>query len=412
MQPDYIVESLWPLVIRVDTCHLDPANARTGHAVDKIAASLAAYKQRKPIVVNASEGMKIEAGNGTYQAAVALGWTHIAAVIVEDDGATAVGYAIADNRLGDLSKWDGEVLAQLLGSLDEDVVTGFEAGDLEALLAEMDIEVDLPAREDAEPRIDAAAALREAWGTAVGQLWRLPSRIEGQCHLLICGDCTDAAVVMRLMGDAVADIMVTDPPYGVEYDPAWRADLGINKNTKKLGRVENDDRADWAEAWQLFEGNIAYVYHAGAKSGIVQRSLETAGFDIRAQIIWVKDKFALGRGDYHWKHEPCWYAVRSGESGRRNDDRTQTTVWEIGAREDGGNGHGTQKPLEAMMRPISNHENINLVYEPFCGSGTTIIAAENLGRQCRAVELQPEYLAVALERYVDAFGIRGELVNE
>jgi hypothetical protein len=133
----YIIESLRPLAIPIDSCHPDPANARKGHAVDRIAGSLAQYKQRKPIVVNASEGNKIEAGNGTWLAAKSLGWSHIAAVIVEDDPMTAVGYGIADNRLGHLSEWDIETLATLLDSIDDDLPTGFEGDELEELLAEL-----------------------------------------------------------------------------------------------------------------------------------------------------------------------------------------------------------------------------------------------------------------------------------
>lgn len=197
--------------------------------------------------------------------------------------------------------------------------------------------------------------------------------------------------------------MVTDPPYGVEYDPQWRAEAGVNKNTAKLGKVQNDDRADWEPAWRLFPGDIAYVYHDGRKTSTVQQSLERAGFRVRAQIVWAKDRMALSRGDYHWQHEPCWYAVRDGAKGRRTDDRTQTTLWQIPARDDDGHGHGTQKPVECMARPIRNHD-CQTVYEPFIGSGTTLIACEQLGRRCRAIEIDPGYVAVALQRWADATG--------
>lgn len=133
----YIIESLRPLAIPIADCHLDPTNARTGHAVDRIAGSLRQYGQRKPIVVNASEGNKIEAGNGMWLAAKSLGWTHIAAVMVEDDPMTAVGYGIADNRLGHLSEWDADILATLLDSIPAELPTGFEGDELDVLLAEL-----------------------------------------------------------------------------------------------------------------------------------------------------------------------------------------------------------------------------------------------------------------------------------
>jgi DNA modification methylase len=192
--------------------------------------------------------------------------------------------------------------------------------------------------------------------------------------------------------------MVTDPPYGVDYDPSWRADAGVNHNPQKMGRVTNDDRADWREAWALFPGNVAYVWHAGLKASIVETSLVVSGFELRSQIVWAKDRLALSRGDYHWQHEPCWYAVRHGAPGRRTDDRTQTTLWTIPARDDSGHGHGTQKPVECMARPMRNHE-VSDVYEPFAGSGTTVIAAEQLTRRCLAIEIEPRYVQVAIDRW-------------
>ncbi len=134
---DYIVEPLRPLAVPIDSVHLDPANARTGHAVDRIAASLAQYKQRKPIVVNTNESNKIEAGNGTWQAARQLGWSHIAVVFVSESSAAATGYGIADNRLGDLSTWDVNTLDLLIKSLDDEAVTGFDEGELDELIEAM-----------------------------------------------------------------------------------------------------------------------------------------------------------------------------------------------------------------------------------------------------------------------------------
>jgi DNA modification methylase len=205
--------------------------------------------------------------------------------------------------------------------------------------------------------------------------------------------------------------MVTDPPYGVEYDPEWRMDAGLTGNTARMGKVMNDDRADWTEAWKLFPGDVAYVYHAGVFASTVQRSLEQAGFAIRAQIIWAKDRMALSRGDYHWQHEPCWYAVREGGKGHRTDDRTQTTLWSIPARDDAGHGHGTQKPVECMERPVRNHL-ADTVYEPFAGSGTTVIACERTGRACLAMELDPGYCDVVVRRWEEFTGRKAERVQE
>src|SRR5207247_912459 len=154
------------------------------------------------------------------------------------------------------------------------------------------------------------------------------------------------------VGQQMPRLMVTDAPYGVEYDPGWRARAGVNRNKAKLGAVKNDGRADWREAWSLFGGDVAYLWHAGRHASAVQASIEAADFCSRSQIIWAKDRCARRRGDYHWRHERCWYAVRKGAKSNWQGDRSQDTVWEIPAREDGGHGHGTQKPVECMKRPI------------------------------------------------------------
>jgi DNA modification methylase len=167
-----------------------------------------------------------------------------------------------------------------------------------------------------------------------------------------------------------------------------------------MGKVLNDDRADWREAWALFKGDVAYVWHAGLFTGIVADSLIACDFQLRSQIIWTKDRFALSRGDYHWQHEPCWYVVRRGAKGHYEGGRGQSTRWDIPARDDEGLGHGTQKPVECMRRPIENNsQDGEAVYEPFSGSGTTIIAAELTSRRCLAIELDPGYVDVAVNRW-------------
>ena len=357
---------------------------------------------RNPIVVSADSGF-IVAGHGRLMAAKVL---NVEQVPVDyqpfDNEAEEYAHLIADNRIAELAEADKSELAKLVRELEDKIdldLTGFDAPSLEELLATKEEK-----QVDAEPKTDKAAELQVKWKTEKGQLWKLGE------HRLLCGDSTNAKDVERVLGDDKADIMVTDPPYGVNYDPSWRAEAGMTVNENKLGKVQNDDIADWTPAWQLFDGDVCYVYHAGAKAGTVQQSLEDSGFNIRSQIIWSKDKMALSRGDYHWQHEPCWYGVRDGKKGNRTEDRTQTTVWQIAAREDSGHGHGTQKPVECMARPIRNH-HCTTVYEPFSGSGTTIIACEQLDKKCRAIEIDPNYVAVALERYVDATGKEPVLLN-
>jgi DNA modification methylase len=177
--------------------------------------------------------------------------------------------------------------------------------------------------------------------------------------------------------------------------------------------VSNDDNADWREAWALFPGEVAYVWHAGNKAHIVAESIERSGLEIRAQIIWAKNNIVISRGHYHPKHEPCWYAVRKGKTGHWSGDRKQSTVWNIDKPQKSETGHSTQKPVECMRRPIENNSSPGqAVYEPFAGSGTTIIAAEMTGRSCHAIELAPQYVDVCILRWQEFTGEKATLEGD
>ena len=199
--------------------------------------------------------------------------------------------------------------------------------------------------------------------------------------------------------------MVTDPPYGVSYDPDWRnrADRANGKpyGARAIGKVGNDDRADWSEAWALYPGDVAYVWHADRYSPEVAGSLANVGFEMRALIVWGKNQMVISRGHYHNQHEPCWYVVRKNATAHWSGDRKQTTLWHIsGKDQDAATVHGTQKPVECMRRPILNNSSPGqAIYEPFCGSGTQIVAAERAGRRCFAMELDPIYCDVAVRRW-------------
>lgn len=238
-----------------------------------------------------------------------------------------------------------------------------------------------------------------------GDLWIL-----GQ-HRLLCGDSTSADDVSRLLDGEKPFLMVTDPPYGVEYNADWRNHScrpdGSKMTARAIGKVKNDDNADWSEAWALSPSKVAYVYHAGLFSGVVHRSLEANDYDIRAQIIWAKNNLAISRGAYHWKHEPCWYAVKKGPNAQWAGDRKQTTVWEIDKPLKSETGHSTQKPVECMRRAIANHKGD--VYEPFAGSGATLIAAHLENRRCFAIEIDAKYCDIILQRFEDLTGEKAEL---
>jgi len=255
---------------------------------------------------------------------------------------------------------------------------------------------------DESEAVDDAVVKNDSPRSRLGDLYELGG------HRLICGDATDADTVARLIGDEKPMLMVTDPPYGVEYDPEWREVAG--KGTRAVGKVQNDMRIDWSEAYSLFPGDIMYVWHASWFTDIVAVSVKKCDFELVSHIIWVKQHFALSRSDYHWKHEPCWYAVRNGAKHQWRGGRKQSTVWEIANLNCFGKSsdfsderteHSTQKPVECMAKPICNHlKKGEIVYDPFLGSGTTLIAADLNGRRCFGVEIDPGYCDVIVDRYL------------
>jgi len=259
---------------------------------------------------------------------------------------------------------------------------------------------------DAEPQIDRAAELNEKWQVVTGDLWQIGE------HKLLCGDSTKREDVERVMAGEKAVCMITDPPYGVNLDQSWRdeavGEKSLGPGNKNL--VANDSRVDWSDAWELFNGDIAYVWHADLFSDVVMASLRSVNLEVCQQIIWNKSIMVMGRNDYHYKHEPCWYAIRKGKNHSWTGDRQQTTVIDakspnhiMSGSKEVKTEHPTQKPIDCFMM-IGNHGVVgDLVYDPFIGSGTTMVACQNLNRKCRAIEISPNYCAVILERMATAF---------
>jgi len=360
--------------------------------VAKIAASMAKFGWTVPCMV-ADDGELI-AGHGRVLAATILGLKEVPVIRLGHlDEAERRAYRIADNKLTEMGDWDEAVLRdEVAGLLADDFdlsLLGITDEDLDALLQDPDDVGDGSIEgEDEIPETPEDAVSRP------GDLWMLEN------HRLLCGDSTVATDVERVLGTVKPLLMVTDPPYGVQYDPGWRNKTGAPA-TKRTGKVLNDDRADWREAWALFPGDVAYVWHGALHATTVAESLEAAGFNVRSQIIWAKDRLVLSRGDYHWQHEPCWYAVKKTGKGHWAGDRKQTTLWQIANKDqDADTVHGTQKPVECMRRPILNNSSPGqAIYEPFMGSGTTLIAAETTGRVCHGIELNPAYVDVAVERW-------------
>ena len=376
------------------------SNSRThsDEQIKQIVASIREWGWTTPVLVDEAGG--IIAGHARVMAAKQLGLTEVPVMVAAGwSEAQKKAYVIADNKLTLNGGWDDEILRAEFTALDG---LGFDLGMLgfspPELAAIRDVRaVGLTDPDDApEPSSNPVATRGDLW--ALGRHW------------LLCGDATSADDTQKVLGGVKPHLLVSDPPYGVDYKPEWRAKAGLNKNKAKMGLVSNDDRADWRDAWALFPGDVGYIWHGALHAATVAASLESSGFGVRSQIIWAKDRFAMSRGDYHWQHEPCWYVVRTKATGHWVADRKQTTLWQIKSREDGGHGHSTQKPVECMKRPIENNSSPGqAVYEPFSGSGTTIIAAEMTGRSCHAIELDPAYVDVAITRWQNFTGLDATL---
>jgi DNA modification methylase len=389
--------------LRLADLQADPRNANRGTDRGRAALerSLRDYGAGRAVLID-RRGTVI-AGNKTVEQAKRLKMPlrvvktdgHDLIAIQRDDldlttDPRAQALAIADNRVGELDlEWDVDMLKRWHA----------DGLDLSAFWTDTEFAT-LFATPTSGLTDENAVVEPGATDIQPGELFTLGR------HRLLCGDATSARDVTRLLDGITPVLMTTDPPYGVSYDPAWRHRINPKQRTA-VGRVTNDDRADWTAAWQLFPGSIVYVWHAALKAPKVAADLEAAGFTIRSQIVWVKQHFALSRGDYHWGHEPAWYAVRG--KGQWRGDRRQTTVWEVanlnpmgGTRmaDNAVTGHSTQKPVRLFEIPLVNHTGAgDAVYDPFCGSGTAIIAAEKLGRTCLAMEIDPRYVHAAVTRW-------------
>jgi DNA modification methylase len=350
-------------------------NARTHspQQVSQIAASIKEFGFTNPLLIDETNG--IIAGHGRVLGAKKAGMRDVPCIIVTGLTETQKrALVLADNQLTLNGGWDTDTLVEELGILvsegfDVSGIVGFSDEDLAKLIGGgtgtgLTDEDAIP-----EPPVHPVSQPGDVW-------------ILGR-HRLVCGDSTDALVVEKCLNGVTPHLMVTDPPYGVAYDPAWRGKALKDGAKRAEGMVSNDGQADWREAWALFPGEVAYVWHGMLHSGEVVESLSAADFEVRAEIIWVKNRHVLSRGHYHPQHESCWYAVKKGGTGHWAGDRKQTTVWQIDHMKS-DTGHGTQKPVEAMRRPVLNNSSPgHSVYEPFNGSGTTIMACESTGRCAR-----------------------------
>ncbi|MFN0168678.1 MAG: DNA modification methylase [Bryobacteraceae bacterium] len=378
-------------------------------AVDKVAASIKEFGWRQPIVVDA-EGV-IVVGHARLLAAKKLGMTEVPVHVASNlTPAQIKAYRLMDNRSHEEASWDLELLSVELSELqalavDLGSLTGFDNNELSRLLT--------PANQGLTDE-NEAPPLPVSPVSQPGDVWLLGP------HRLVCGDATDPATVAKCLNGTSPSLMVTDPPYGIELDSEWRDRAGLNscgpaepsylkKRTEghRNTSISSDTRADWSDAFALVPSlEVGYVWHASKFTREVLDGLLRIGFLHHQQIIWNKGRTVLTRTHYWFQHEPCWY-VRKKNAPWFGKAGENSTIWDspspkfiMGGSKEEKFDHPTQKPVDLMRRPILNHLMPGeIVYEPFSGSGTTLLAAEQTGRVCLAIELDPGYADCAALRW-------------
>lgn len=373
--------------------YINNARTHSPEQIKKLRASLREFGFVNPVIIDRE--YNIIAGHGRVMAAKEEGITEVPCVYADHlTEAQKKAYILADNRMALDAGWDEEMLRVEIESLREmefdPMLAGFDEKELAALYAGDGDE----AKDD---DFDLSAALEKASFVEPGDLWTVGR------HRLMCGDATKAEDVETLMGGERANLIVTDPPYGVSF----KSSSGLTIQNDSMKNEEFYEfllSAFQAMAAVLEKGGAAYVFHADTEGLNFRRAFIDAGFHLAGCCIWVKDSLVLGRSDYQWQHEPILYGFLQNGKHPWYSDRKQTTIWNY-AKPKRNENHPTCKPLDLLGYPITNSSQENgIVIDTFGGSGSTMMACEQTGRICRMLELDPKYASVILRRYVEDFG--------
>lgn len=371
-------------------------NARTHskEQITKLRSSLREFGFINPVIID--KDFNIIAGHGRVMAAKEEGYSEVPCVFVEHLTETQKkAYILADNRMALDAGWDEEMLAvemEELQNLGFDLgLTGFDEKELADLF-------DTNNSDDVkDDDFDLTAALEKAAFVQRGDVWTVGR------HRLMCGDATSADDVSALMNGVKANLILTDPPYGVSFKSS--SGLTIQNDSMK-----NEEfytfllSAFKCMADHLEKGGAAYVFHADTEGLNFRRAFIDAGFHLAGCCIWVKDSLVLGRSDYQWQHEPVLYGFMQNGKHKWYSDRKQTTIWHFDKPKRNAN-HPTSKPLDLLGYPIGNSTQENaVVIDTFGGSGSTLMACEQMNRICYMMELDEKYASVILRRYVEDTG--------
>lgn len=398
-----MVEPMRVELVAIQTLKPDPQNARIHKrkSLEALCASLNTFGQRKPILAK-SDGTVI-AGNGTLEAAKILEWQSINVVYVPEDWTEQQvrAYALADNSTAELSSWDHELLQinlEGIKDLDVNLVT-----------------LGVPHYKTKTDQIVEVEPMNETDVTvAVGQIWQLGR------HKLICGDSSNEETVKQLMGNEMANLVWTDPPYGVNL--ARLVQQNYRRATAHAGDIQNDDisipdltqllRKTFVNLLEVTEKGSPWYIAAPSNPMTMAFAIPLQELDIwRHTLVWVKDRMVLGRSDYHYRHEIIYYGWTPGANHKWYSDRSQDSIFEV-QRPSKSEQHPTMKPLELIAKMMANSTlDHDLVIDPFVGSGSTLLAAEQLNRRCYAIDLEPRYCGVTISRWQNLTGQKAVLLN-
>ena len=381
-------------------------------AVEKVAESIKEFGFKVPIIIDKDN--TIVAGHTRFKAAKKLGIKKVPCIIADDLTAEKVkAFRLADNKVSEYSTWDENKLYTELMELK--VVNfniesfGFETKDIDISTSDVDsiyekFENENKINEVVEDDFDIEAAIPEVPTTILGQVWELGN------HKLMCGDSTIGKDVEKLMNGFKADLLITDPPYNVDYEGT-------------AGKIQNDNMSD--DNFRIFltnalkqadnfmkEGAVFYIWHADSEGFNFRGSCYDIGWKVRQCLIWLKSSLVMGRQDYHWKHEPCLYGWKEGASHNWYSDRSQTTILEFD-KPSKNEFHPTMKPNNLFGYQIQNSsKKDDVILDLFGGSGTSIISCEQLNRRCYTMELDPKYCDVIIKRWEELTGKKAVLLNE
>lgn len=412
----------------------DPANANKGTERGQYMLENSLNKYGAGRSVLADKNGYLIAGNKTTEVAGQLGFEDV--IEVETDGKTLVvvrradldlindpkarELAYSDNRAGEVGlEWDVE---QLLADKNAEIDLGqfFHDDELEALLSSLKPEIDPP--QDAGAQVDKAAELQQKWQSQPHQVWEIPSKtVPGKAHRLICGDCTDENILKTLFEDVKFAVVFTDPPYGIKYDP-----VATGRSERQFDKILNDDLEGqafqdfnyrWLSAALPFQTEDASYYVCGAirTAHHLILAAERLGLHYAVPLVWVKQHFVLNWDRYHPQHEWIFYGGEgskpTGKTSRWYGENNETTVWSIARDNAADYEHPTQKPVELPARAIRNSSaSGEIIADFFLGSGTTLIASEQLGRICYGTEIHPPFFAVILDR-MERMGLNPRLIE-